>query len=72
MAWLESFPPYSPDLSPQEQIWAELKRRVGQKCPMSAAGLKQAALESWAEIPVATMNAYVMGMKSSLRKIARE
>ena len=53
-AWLHSngidcinFPPYSPDLNPIENLWADLKRRVELRCPCDSTELKQFLTEEW-------------------------
>jgi len=53
--WIESngidtieFPPYSPDLSPIENVWADLKRRVEQHNSTSLTDLERHVREEWA------------------------
>ena len=53
-AWLHNngidcidFPPYSPDLNPIENLWADLKRRVELRCPCDSTELKQFLTEEW-------------------------
>jgi transposase len=41
------FPPYSPDLNPIENLWADLKRRVELRCPSSITELKEILSEEW-------------------------
>jgi transposase len=41
------FPPYSPDLNPIENLWADLKRRVELRCPCDSTELKQFLTEEW-------------------------
>ena len=53
-AWLHNngidcidFTPYSPDLNPIENLWADLKRRVELRCPCDSTELKQFLTEEW-------------------------
>jgi transposase len=54
-AWLHNngidcinFPPYSPDLNPIENLWADLKRRIELRCASSSTELRQILTEEWA------------------------
>ena len=42
------FPPYSPDLNPIENLWADLKRRVEARNASDIAQLQQHVREEWA------------------------
>lgn len=54
------FPPYSPDLNPIENLWADLARRVENfQCPTMET-LQDIVAEEWAKTP-----------KEYLRKLAR-
>jgi transposase/predicted transcriptional regulator len=48
---VEKWPAYSPDWNPIERIWNELKRVVGQRCPLNEEELKQVAREEWERLP---------------------
>jgi transposase len=56
-AWLHNngitcieFPPHSPDLNPIENLWAQLKRRIDNRCPSSKAELMEILNQEWAAI----------------------
>jgi transposase len=42
------FPPYSPDLNPMENLWADLARRVEEKQPETIEKLQDVLAEEWA------------------------
>ncbi len=54
LAW----PAYSPDMSPIEQVWDALDRRIRQRVPIPAniQQLHTAIEEEWTNIPKATIN----------------
>ena len=64
---LEQWPPYSPDLNMIEPLWKELKRRVGEYCPMTIPELLAAGHRAWAELPQSMIDAHVMGFRGKLR-----
>jgi transposase len=66
--WLEDWPPYSPDFNPIENVWAELKRRIGALCPMSQEELKAATLAAWDSFTLAELNQYAMSFQGKLKK----
>ena len=45
------WPSQSPDLNPIENLWKELKIRVGQRQPSNLDDLVQVYIEEWREIP---------------------
>ena len=58
------WPPYSPDLSPIEQLWDELGRRVRRRrnTHNTLGQLRTALLEEWENIPMRKINALVNSM----------
>ncbi len=44
------WPPRSPDLSPIENAWAELKRRVNQRSPKDIGQMERMAVAEWAKL----------------------
>ena len=69
---LEDWPPYSPDLNPIEQLWAELDRRIAQKGPDTLDELKAAAKEAWQEVPTQTLNNYVRSFRTKVSRVWKQ
>lgn len=64
---MDDWPPSSPDLSPVENAWAEMKRLVTEKGPVrSIEELKCAVLEAWDSIPNAFLENAMNGMRKRL------
>lgn len=64
---MNDWPPSSPDLSPIENAWAELKRLVREKGPIrSVAELKRAVSEAWDSIPNDFFENAMKGMRKRL------
>jgi hypothetical protein len=59
---LIDFPPYSPDLSPIENVWSDLKRRVEQRHAQDLGELRRYVQDEWA----ATDPAYVARVVASM------
>ena len=61
-AWLHNngitcidFPPYSPDLNPMENLWADLARRVEEKQPETMEKLQDVLAAEWEATPVSKL-----------------
>jgi len=61
---IEDWVSHTPQLNPIEDVWAELNKRISALCPMNGEELKAAAKKAWADIPVETMNRYVLSFKT--------
>lgn len=62
------WPKYSPDLNMAEFMNAEVKRRLGEKCPLTLTELRQYAMEVWNEIPITVINKYSLKFFSKLEE----
>ena len=69
---LENWPPYSPDLNPIEQLWAELDRRIAEKGPETLDELKEAAKRAWQEVPTETLNNYVCSFRTKVSRVSKQ
>ena len=68
------WPPYSPDLSPNEHLCDELDRRVRRRRtppppPHTLGQLRTALLEEWENIPMRKINALVNSMHRRIRAV---
>lgn len=68
---LESFPAQSWDINCIEHVWAQLARRVRDRRPRTAAGLKKVILKEWEAISQSTINKLVAGVPKRMSKIAQ-
>ncbi len=68
---LLDWPPLSPDLSPIENLWAELKRRVDATRPQTVAELETRSKATWLAIQrdTALIGRMVDSMPSRLREV---
>jgi hypothetical protein len=66
-------PPSSPDISPIENIWWEMKKglQARQRTPTSKKELIQAVKEEWAKIPISVVNKYILSMPCRVHQIIR-
>ena len=64
-------PPNSPDLSPIEPVWQDLKRIVRRNARniSTIEGLRTAVREAWKEIPIERINKHVSSMPDRVRAV---
>ena len=63
------WPGMSPDLNPIEHLWGILKRKV-EECKVSnIQQLRDAIMEEWKRIPVATCEALVSSMNKRVKAV---
>ena len=67
---LLQLPPYSPMLNPIEYAWKDLHAGIGRRCPTTQLELRQAAIEAWAEIPQAKLDAYLLAWNNAVNTVA--
>jgi transposase len=65
------WPPYSPDLNPIENLWADVKRRAEMDNPKTKEDLKTALRKSWSEIDARLIKELIKSM-SKRCKLVRE
>lgn len=65
---LPDWPPRSPDLSPIENMWAIIQRRVDSHGPTTYKHLKQFILEEWEKIPMEVVNNLCGSFEGRLRR----
>jgi hypothetical protein len=58
------WPPYSPDLNPIENLWADVKRRAEMDNPKTKEELKTALRKSWSEIDARLIKELIKSMSS--------
>lgn len=63
------WPSQSPDLNPIENLWRELKLRVGQRQPRNLTDLEKICVEEWAKIPVAVCANLVKNYRKCLTSV---
>jgi hypothetical protein len=61
-----SWPPSSPDLSPIEQIWAYIKRRINIQDVTDAQGLFNEVNRVWSDISIEDVNRYANSLKARI------
>ena len=65
---LEGWPARSPDLSPIENMWAIVSKRVDAYGPLDVEGLWGFVERAWDDIPMSTVNALVLSFHGRLKK----
>ena len=66
-----SWPPYSPDLSPIENLWGILKRKVDARKPDSIESLRIVAVDEWNKIPLKIVQNCISSMPNRLASVIR-
>jgi hypothetical protein len=66
-------PASSPDLSPIEPCWHELKAAIRHRShpPSSAAELKAAVIEEWGNLPISDIDKHIMSMGDRVRSVLK-
>ncbi|PPQ87403.1 hypothetical protein CVT26_015507 [Gymnopilus dilepis] len=66
-------PPNSPDLTPIEPVWLELKRilRNRRRTPTSIEELKSAVREAWDQIPIEFINKHIKRMPDRVKAVLK-
>jgi len=62
------WPPHSPDLSPIENLWNTLKRRVSMRYPETQAQLEKAVKEEWNKLTHDEINPYIDSFGKKLNR----
>lgn len=65
------WPPRSPDLSPIENLWSLLSRKVSDRQPVTPEELKAFTIEEWNAIPQSVIDQYVLGFRRKLECCVR-
>ncbi len=65
------FPPYSPDLSPIENIWGWLKREVNKEMPRNVEALKACVKKHWARLDESFLCPYFDSMPERMEEVIR-
>lgn len=64
----KNWPPYSPDLNPIEQLWAQMKMHVGKVHPQTREELVRCVTEWWEKLPQATIDDLVLSFEHKIRR----
>jgi len=65
------WPARSPDLSPLENVWAELKRRVRQRVPETVDELENYLSEEWRSFPNNSIQNYCESFENRLKAVIK-
>lgn len=63
------WPSQSPDLNPIENLWKELKIKVGERRPSNLGDLEQVCIEEWGKIATDTCKNLVSSYKRRLEAV---
>ena len=61
----------SPDLSPIENVWRIMKRRIGQWRPQTVEQLKACMRQEWAKIPLAKRQQWISSVPKQLQSMIK-
>ena len=60
------WPPQSPDLSPIENVWAWLKKKISEKEPRNMTELKDYIMKTWSELTSEDYRKYTLSMQTQI------
>lgn len=63
------WPPYSPDLNPIENLWADVKRRAEQDNPQNVEELKTALMKAWKETDPQLIKSLIKSMRKRCKQV---
>lgn len=69
--FLDDWPANSPDLNSIEFVWHDLKRAIGEKCPLTLEELVETAKQEWKNLSQDAINRHVDAFHAKLKKVAR-
>ena len=64
---IDGWPPYSPDLTPIENIWAWLDKEIAKSAPDTLPKLRKATYDAWDALPQELVDNYVRSFKRRLQ-----
>lgn len=67
MKYVDEWPPYSPDLNPIENLWANMKIRVSKMRPSTEEELQKCIQKYWDELTLDEINRYCEGYWTKLK-----
>lgn len=69
--FIEEWPAHSPDINPQEQVWALLKEKLGALVPRDLQDLITKVKQAWAAVTQEEINALVRNYRQKLQNLQR-